>query len=394
VRYTLARVRRVGQVLTLLFLLVASVSRSVAGQTAPARFRVYGFLQFQYDRLAADTDTPDVDASTDRVFFRRLVTGVEAPVAANWVAVLQMDFAPLAQGDRVEIRDAYVRYTGFSNRGLTITVGNQKTPFSRALLVSSSKRGLIERPFTGDRLFASPGRTIGVRIDGLNKHTLLWSGAVTSALQAPNVNLLRIDGLALSQNDWNDGYLFTGRVEWHPLGEMLRDQGDFEKGKLRVAIGAAAYRWQNDGDRNFHGANRRSTSATDVDLDDAAAVELSGGLRGRGWSADAEYHHVNGSTVDPAFSGGVYRDGEVTLNETSVEVGYMVKRERFEVVSGIDSLDVKARSATEWRPSVCAVYYFDRHNVKLSVTQRESFNTAGFDGVRTHATYVQMQVIF
>ena len=387
------RVRRSVHLLTFSLLTVSTLSRSASAQSVPGQFKVYGYLQFQYERIAIESG--DVSVATDRVFFRRLVAAVEAPIATNWVAVLQADVAPIASGDRLEIRDAYVRYTGFADRGLTITVGNQKTPFSRALLLSSSKRSLIERPSTGDRLFASPGRTLGIRLDGLSRsHTLQWSGAVESALQAPNANILRIDGLAVAEDDWNDGYLFSGRMEWHPFGEMIRDQADFEKGKLRAAVGGGAYLWRNDGDRNLHGADQQSAPSTDVDLDDAAAIEVSGGLRGHGWSADAEYHHVSGSTIDPEFTGGVYQDGEVTLNQTSLEVGYMLKREHFEVLSGIDSLAIAARPATTWRPSIGAVYYFNRHNVKVSVTQRESFNSGGLDGAREHATYVQMEVIF
>jgi phosphate-selective porin len=172
-----------------------------------------GTLQADYERVTVDA------ATRDRAFFRRLLLAVHIVATEDWTGEIQIDAAQSVLGDRLLVRDAYVRYVGLADRGLTITVGNQKMPFSRSALAPSGRRGLIERPVPGERPFGAPGRAIAVQMEGRHEEQrLLWAAALASALHGPDVLEIRVDGLADSRETWNDGILGAGRFEWHPLG--------------------------------------------------------------------------------------------------------------------------------------------------------------------------------
>jgi hypothetical protein len=313
----------------------------------------------------------------------------------KWAGEIQVDFGPIALGERLIIRDAYLQYRGFQDHGVTITLGNQKTPFSRSLLASASRRSLVERPLTGDKTLGAPGRAIALRVDGRNHPgTFEWSGALASALHSPNAQFLRIDGLAESREDWNEGVLVSGRGEWHPLGAMVRDQSVFEPQDLRVAIGAATYWWINDGDRNLYTVDDVSTSTENADLDRSFGLEVSGGLRASRVSVDAEFHRVTGDTIDPLFTGGLFDAGHTRLFKYAVECGYMIVPARVEVVGAFDLLDISARDAFAKRPAFGLNYYVMQHRLKFQVMHRETFNVLGVSGERSHATFVQAQFIY
>jgi hypothetical protein len=295
----------------------------------------------------------------------------------------------------VVVRDAYLRYLGWTPRGLTVTIGNQKLPFSRAALISASRRGLIERTAPGERPFGTPGRALAVQIEGRHRSQhVQWAAALASALHGPDVAEIRIDGLAESKDTWNEGILGGGRVEWHPLGNTPRDQGDFGRGPLRVVVGAGAYRWQNDGDRNLFTTGGVATSAVFADADQAHGVEISAGLRGQGFSLDTSWQRTAARTLDAGFTGGIYQDGDAVLHVTGVESGYMAVPGTLEILAGFDTVDIAARPALAYRPSVGASWYVNQHRLKFQFTHREAFNVLGIDGVRGRTTTLQAQLYF
>jgi phosphate-selective porin OprO/OprP len=357
--------------------------------------RLGAYVQTQYDRVTLENTT------ADRVFFRRLVVSLQGNVIDDWSGETEVDFALAALGDRVIVKDAYLRYTGFDAQGLTITVGNQKMPFSRSVLAPSSRRGLVERPFTGERSFGAVGRAIAVQVEGRHaQHHIQWAAALASALHAPDALEIRIDGLADSRATWNEGVLTVGRFEWHPLGPTPREQGNLICGlpngdcQLRVVAGIGAYIWQNDGDRNLNTIDGIGTSSTFADLDEARAVELSVGVRGHRFSLDAAWDRISGRTIDPAFSGGLYRDGNTVLYQAAVEAGYMVVPGRLEVLGAMDSLDITARTALAYRPAFGLNWYLHQHRLKMSFMHRENFNVLGIAGARGGATFAQAQIAF
>lgn len=365
--------------------LVAAVPLSA--QSAPP-ITVSGYLQAQYDRVSSDGD------STDRAILRRAMLSVDATPLPAWTARLQVDAGPLTFGGKLLLRDAVLRYTGWEPQGLTVSVGNQKLPFSRAYLTPASRRGLIERPATGLRPFGTPGRTVAIRLDGhtATRH-LQWSAAAGSALHRPDAQTLRIDGAVEAGDDWNQGVIGVSRLEWHPLGETPRDQGGFG-GPRRLVVGVAGYTWHNDGDRNDYTIAGHATSATKADLQDAWALEGSAGYRDGRTSVDAEYHLLRGRSVDPAFGGGLYRDGEARLHSFSVEAGVMVIARRLEALAAFDGLAAPVYEAPVYGPSLGMTYYVDRHDLKFSVMHRSTHNDGFGRGVSARATFAQAQIAF
>ncbi len=347
------------------------------------KLTVSGYLQPQYEALSIGGET------RDRALFRRLLLVFDARLPKAWEAGLQLDFGPVASGDdRLIVKDAFLRYTGLEDRGLVLTIGNQKMPFSRSLLASASRRSLVERPIAGDRAFGSPGRALSVKLDGWRRgRTLYWAAALASTHQSPVAHEIRLHGAAEAEASWNEGPLLGGRVEFHPRGEVSRAQGDFDRGRFRYTVGAAAYGWWNDDDVERHGSGA-------VDAERIQALEISGGLRGHGVSVDAEFEHVASHATDPGPTIGLYEDGTAIIDKGSLEAGYMVVPRRLELLAGFDALDAPVFEVPWRRASAGVNWYVSSHALKFSVQHRESFDDRGVREGRSHATYVQAQIAF
>lgn len=383
---------------TIVTLLLAAVAASVVPASAQIvvvdkgdqKLSISGYLQPQYTRTAIHGAEP-----RDLTLFRRMVLSLQGTATRNWLGTFQFDLAPAAVGDHVIVKDANLQYLGLRDRGLTITIGNQKPPFSRSLITSSARRSLVERPFTGDRSFGSLGRAIGAKIDGINHtHTLLWSGEIASALHAPGVNQIRTDGITEAGADWNEGVLVVGRVEFQPLGDTPREQGDFSGAGWKINIALAGYTWHNDGDRNLYTANGASTSTTQVDTSGVKGLEASAALRGHGWSIDSEMERISSDTIDPAFSGGLYAAGEATLVKGSVEAGRMVVARHLEVVGAYDVLNARTYGRPWQRAAAGLSWYVADHHVKFQIMHRVSHGVLGVADTRAATTFAQAQFAF
>ena len=370
----------------LVALLVALLPQAIAGQSAPPderRVSLSGYLQPQYESHTRDSET------TDRAHFRRLVVGLEATVSNAWAVEFQVDAGPIASGDddRLTVKDAHLQYRGWEDHGILLTIGNQKLPFSRALLGSSSRRGLVERPVTGDRSLGSPGRALAIRTEGWHRRrTLYWSAAVASSRQSPDADEIRVDGITEADEGWNQGPLVGGRVEVHPLGEIPRAHGDFDRGPLRFTLAAGAYGWWNDHDVE-QGPDR-------ADAERVTGFEMSGALRARGLSVDAEFEHIVSRAVDPRLDRGLYSAGRAALDKASLEAGYMLVPRRLEALFGFDIADAAVFAEPVRRPSGGVNVYVRGHSLKFSLMHRETFNERGTRGVRSRTTYVQAQFSF
>jgi hypothetical protein len=275
---------------------------------APAAPRVSfsGYVQPQYEVRTARGDT------TDRTLFRRMFFTLDARPFDDWQGQFQVDAGRLASfGDRPVVKNAYVQYHGWQERGVTLTIGNQKPPFSRSLLASSSRRAFIERPFTGDRAYGSPGRAPLVKLEGSHAdRRVSWAAAGGTSRQVLDEDEVRIDGPAEAGIEGtNEGPIAAARVEVHPLGDTTRDHADFARSAPRVAIGAAVYGWWNDHDSGLHGARG--------DLDRVHGYEVSGAVRGSGAWADAAFIRVDARAADAQFASGLYRDGRALLHQAS-----------------------------------------------------------------------------
>jgi hypothetical protein len=90
---------------------LASVAVSSAQSSPGTQFDFGGYVQLQYDRVDVGS------VSRDRVLFRRLIAGVEMTLNEKWAGEIQVDVGPIAIGGRLLIRDAYLQYRGFQDRG-------------------------------------------------------------------------------------------------------------------------------------------------------------------------------------------------------------------------------------------------------------------------------------
>lgn len=391
--YTGGRVRYSIVVIALAAVVASAVpaaAQIVVADKGDQKLTVSGYLQPQYNRVDLPASEP-----RDLTLFRRMVLTLQGTTTRHWRGTIQFDLAPAAVGDHVIVKDANLQYLGLRDRGLTITIGNQKPPFSRSLLTSSARRNLVERPFTGDRSLGSLGRALGVKVDGSNhSHTLLWSGEVAASLHAPGANQIRTDGIAEASNDWNEGVLVVGRLEVQPRGETPREQGDFHGAGWKYNAALAGYAWHNDGDRNAHTLNGVSTSTSSVDASDVNGIEASAGLRGHGWSVDTEFEHISSHAIDPGFIGGLYEAGKAALVKASVETGHMVIARRLEVVGAYDVVKAGTYGRPWQRAAGGLSWYPAARSVKFQIMHRISHDDRGIAGARVTTTFVQAQFAF
>jgi hypothetical protein len=363
----------------------ASTARAqvVFGSDGGRKATLSGYLQTQYDRVVGGSE------SRDEVFFRRMVLTLDVEPFPDWNTAFQVDLAPVTTGERIVIKDAYLQYTGWADGRVALTIGNQKMPFSRSVLASSSRRHLVERPFPGSRLFGSPGRAIALKLDGWDTgKTRYWAVALASAFHAPDILDIRVDGLAEAERGWDEGWTTAGRFEWHPLGETTRAQGAFSRDGLRVVVGGGAYAWRNDGDRDA------AVAAGLMSADAVDGFEISGGMRGGRLSIDAEYEHIRQRARTPEFTGGLYEDGRARVDKAGIEAGWMLIPSRFEIVGALDLLASPALDEPIQRGAGGLNWYVSGHRLKFQFMHRLTRHEGGAREARLHATFLQAQVAF
>lgn len=349
-----------------------------------------GRLQLQYHLV-----DPDGGDSEDEIFFRRLRPYIEGSVIPDWEGKIQFDIGKAEGDNELAVKDAYFRYTGFDN--VKVTIGNQKPPFSREFLISSKEQELVERTFVGDHNYGSPDRMAGVRVDGKSaSKTFHWAASFGAASVDPDAKKLDFDSPINRNDDFNEGWLAVGRVEFHPFGEMDDSQGDLERSSsLKMSFAAAAFSWSNDDDNNTYTSGAgTSTSSSKADLDSATGYELSAGLRGYGLSADLQYQSIDGDTVDGGFNGGLFVNGTTTLEQLAFEGGYMVIPERLEVVAGWQSQDADGYTDAWTRTSFGLNYFLHGHKLKGQLTYRSGENLDGRPGLDADEVFLQLQYVF
>lgn len=388
-RYTFGRVAAASVLVALSVSALPARAGVVVYEEGDKKVELGARVQLQYF-----LDDPDGGDSTDDLFFRRLRPHIQGTVTRNWFGKVQFDLGKAAGGDEVAVKDAYLRYTGWKN--LSLTMGNQKTPFSREFLTSSASQQLVERSFVGDHNYGAPDRMLGVRLDGHSESKkFAYAVSVGSENLDPDAAKLDFDTPANTDADWNEGTIVAGRIDFHPRGAMAFNQGDFGGKEFKYTVSLGVFSWANDDDNNtYTNAAGTSTSATRADLDSSTGYEISAGLRGRGLSLDAEFHQVESDTVDPAFTGGLFAAGETDLDVLALEGGYMVVGNRLELVAGWDSLDADNYQDAWTRTSLGFNYFWDEHNMKFQLTYRMNENLDGVSGADSNMVFGQLQHVF
>ena len=344
--------------------------------------KVGGRIQLQYHQVK-----PDGGDTRDEIFFRRLRPYIEGSTHKDWKAKIQWDMGKAEGENEIAVKDAYFQYKGLKNTKLTI--GNANFPFSREFLTSSKYQQLVERTFVGDHNYGTPDRNVGVHLTGNSESKkVTWGASATFASIDPDAKKLDFDTPINTNEDFNEGIMIGGRVDFHPFGKLKFAQGDFS-GKTKATIGVAAYQWDNDGDNNTHTPG--ATSKADVDA--VTGLELSGALRTAGFSVDAQYNAFDAETVESSFSGGLYKNGSTTLTNAAVEGGYMIDN-TVEIVAAYQTQDADGY-ATAWnRTSVGANWFINKHDTKVQLTYRMGENLNGVENNDEDEVFLQTQFVF
>lgn len=336
-----------------------------------------GRIQMQYY-----ADDPDNGSSTDEMFFRRLRPYVEGSLHKDWKGKFQIDFGKAEDDNEVAVKDAYMQYTGFE--GMKVTLGNANFPFSREFLTSSKYQEFVERTFVGDHNYGTPDRNLGLHLTGHNgSKKLTWGASVAQACIDPNAGRIDFDTPVNKNSDFNEGWIYGGRVDFHPFGYLKFSQGDFS-GETKATIGVAAFMWSNDGDVETNAAS----------LDQVTGYEISGAFRSHGFSVDAEYNLFNADTTDGAFTGGLYQNGETELTNWSIEGGYMIVSNRLEIVAGFSQQDADNYDEQWGRTTFGANWFIHKHDVKLQATYQLNDSENGVNGNDANELFVQAQYVF
>jgi hypothetical protein len=367
---------------SVIILPVSGLAGGITYEDGDKYLRVGGQIQLQYHQ-----QMPDGGETTDELFFNRLRLYFEGSTHKDWNAKIQFDLGKADEDNEVAIKDAYFQYTGW--QGMDLEIGNAKFPFSREYLTSSRHLQLVERTFVGDHNYGTPQRNVGLHLRGKpGSRKVSWRASTTVASVVPDNTKLDFNTPVNRRgDDWSDGFMAGGRIDWHPFGYLKFSQGDFNR-VIKATIGVAAFSWSNDGD------NLSSTACTtECDVKDVTGIEVSGAFRGAGFSIDAEYNSFDSETVEAGITDGIYKNGKTTLTNASIEGGYMFA-DIIELVVCYQKQDADGY-ATAWnRTSVAANWFINRHDTKVQLTYRMGENLDGEQNNDENEVFLQTQFVF
>jgi hypothetical protein len=368
---------------------IADAAGIVVYEEGDKYLKIGGRLLVQYH--LTDPDTGDAE---DEVLFRSLCPSFEGSFYNDWIGKFQWDMGKASGDNEVDIKDAYLQYNGF--QGLKISVGNASLPFSREWLTSVQRQELVERTFAGDHNFGTPSRQLGIHLTGeAAGKKFTYSASLASACIDPDVKKIDFDTPANNADDWNQGWIAGGRLEYHPMGQFKFSQGDFS-GKPLTAVAVAAFTWSNDDDNNTYtdAATGLSMETGKVDIDAVTGLEISAAFRGAGFSIDAEYNLFDAKTVDGTFTGGLFENGETRLTTWVVESGYMLVPARLELAAGYQSMDADNYDDEWTRTSIGLNCYLHEHDIKLQTTYQMGKSLNGKEENDADELYIQAQYVF
>ena len=196
-------------------------------------------IQLQYK-----VDKPDAGPTTDDIFFRRLRVRVAGTVHKDWLGKVEWDMGKATGDNEVSIKETWMQYSGWEN--MKLRIGNSSFPFSREFMTPYTKQQLVERTFVGDLNYGTPDKNVGLHLLGNNnsKKITYRASAAFGSVQSDS-SKLRFNTPVNETSGYVDGYMVGGRIDYHPLGFVKFQQGDFS-GKTRYTLGVAAYAWSND----------------------------------------------------------------------------------------------------------------------------------------------------
>jgi len=344
-----------------------------------------GRIQLQYHYK-----DPAPGDSEDKVFFRRFRPYIEGSLHKDWKGKFQWDMGKADGKNEIAIKDAYMQYSGFKN--MKISIGNKNFPFSREFLTSSKKQQLVERTFVGDHNYGTPDRNTGVHLTGHNDNKKLTYGfSAASASIDPDTSKLDFDTPVNMNDDFNQGWIIGGRVDYHPFGNLKFSQGDFKR-KTKATISIAAFTWNNDDDNNLY-MDTPDSAGKKFDVETVTGFEISSAFRAAGFSVDAEYNLFRADTVNSTVTSGIYKNGSTDLTNYSIEGGYMVIPDNLEVVAAYQVQDADNYANLWTRTSVGTNWFIHKHDIKMQLTYRIGNNLKGADKDENEL-FLQAQYVF
>jgi hypothetical protein len=350
---------------------------------------------------------PDDSPSNDELFFRRLRPTFVGAINEDWQGILQLDFGAGQNGTdyRTTIRWVNFQYTGVEKAH--VTIGSFKHYFSREFVTLGPHLQTIERTFLGDNTFGNPGYTVGVSWDQLVAGDKLFYAVSVGAQNhhTPVTNMAFSSPPNTDDDTANQGFAVAGRVDYYLFGKMpwdvkplkqpeIYNRGDFHTDEWRVMVSAAAYSWSNDDDNNtYTDDDGTSTSTTDADMDSAFGVELSGGVRGHGFSGDLELQRITGDLIDTGFTGGLYQDGSTDLDKLGFSAGYMFFRNQVEVVGAWTTMDATNYDKPATITTVGLNWFaYEKYAIRFSGNYSLQQNQNGVDGQDEGIVRLQAQL--
>jgi len=353
-------------------------------------------IQIQYLSISEDPREGQ-SGSQDTIFFRRLRPYIAGSVTKSWWGKVQFDFGKALDSDEVAIKDAYMQYTGLKNH--KIFIGNSKTVFSREFLTSSKRQQTVERWFVGQHNFGSPDRMLGCRIDGqTDNQRIEYKLNVGGESFDPDNRRMDFDTPVNDAGDFNLGWVGAGRLTYFITEPFSRDQGDFTRGSLKLVIEGAAFAWTNNDNDLVHTEEidgvQVCTNEGKCDLDNAQGWELSGGMRGHGFSVDLEYNQIAGEMIAKNVNSGMYVNGQTTIEKWQLEGGYMLDSIPVELVYKRDSMDTDGYEKKWYANDFGVNYFFNKHKAKVQLVYRMESNVNGADGDDRNQFVMQWQFVF
>ena len=122
---------------------------------------------------------------------------------------------------------------------------------------------------------------------------------------------------------------------------------------------------------------------------------MSGGLRGRGITLDWQHNRIEGETVARDFTGGLYVDGETSLDVSAVEGGYRFRVFPIEVGGAVARFDADGYAAAWDKATLVLNLYSPRRPIgKLQISHGWISNRQGLPEADFQETRIQTQYVW
>lgn len=350
--------------------------------------------------------------SLDNIFFRRLRPFFYGAFNKNWQGIIQMEFGDGFEGQdqKSSIKWAYMEYLGLeANQQSSLKIGSFKPYFGREFLTLGPHLQTIERTFTGIQWYGTPDYMMGLGFTRMTPDRKLSYG-VTAGTMSINQRPDRIY-FESPQNQTggadNTGYLVSGRVDFYPFGEMpfnpkpltanAFDRSDFHNTQVwQVMMSVGGYGWWNNNDSNPGAvgcpvSNNNVCPSGVANVNQVYGAEVSGGLRGYGFSGDVEYQRIHGDLRNATFTGGLYQNGDTNLNKFTVNGGYMIYRDKVEL-AGSYALLTASNFPSNWNSYRAGLNWFvHEYAIRFSADVTFNVNAYGTDGAWENIGRLQAQ---